>query len=59
MAGRSRSNRELADGLLAVMDGAFAAARMYGPDNPGRHADTVARAPVNDHVARPVRARRR
>lgn len=35
---------DLADGLLLLMDGAFAAARMYGPDNPGRSAATAARA---------------
>ncbi len=56
-AGAQRPN-ELADGLLLVMDGAFAAARMYGPDNPGRHAGTAARALINDD-ARTSRARRR
>lgn len=34
----------LADGLLLLMDGAFAATRMYGLDNPGRQAGTAARA---------------
>jgi AcrR family transcriptional regulator len=34
----------LADGLSLLMDGAFATARMYGPDNPGRHVTTAAQA---------------
>ncbi len=45
-AGAARPD-ELADELLLVMDGAFAAARMYGPDNPGRHAGTAARALID------------
>jgi AcrR family transcriptional regulator len=50
---------ELADALLLVMDGAFASARMYGPDNPGRQAGTAARALINDQVRRPTRGRAR
>jgi AcrR family transcriptional regulator len=42
-AAKAERPDELADGLLLLMDGAFAAARMYGPDNPGRHAATAAR----------------
>lgn len=57
-AGASRPG-ELADALLLVMDGAFAAARVYGPDNPGRQAGTAARALINDHVRRPARGRKR
>lgn len=41
----------LADALLLVMDGAFAAARMYGPGNPGRHAGAAARALLAAHSA--------
>lgn len=41
----------LADELLLVMDGAFAATRMYGPDNPGRRAGAAARALVAAHTA--------
>jgi AcrR family transcriptional regulator len=59
VAAGARRPDELADGLLLVMDGAFAAARMYGPDNPGRHAGTAARALINDHLARPTRVRNR
>lgn len=40
----------LADGLLLVMDGAFAAARMHGPDNPGRGAGEAARALLAEHT---------
>ena len=47
---RARRPDELADGLLLVMDGAFAAARMYGPDNPGRHAGDAARAVIAAHT---------
>ena len=50
---------ELADGLLLLMDGAFAAARMYGPDNPGRHATTAAQALIaaNTPARRPAARR--
>jgi AcrR family transcriptional regulator len=40
----------VADALLLVMDGAFAAARMYGPDNPGRRAGDAARAVIAAHT---------
>lgn len=59
VAASARRPDELADGLLLVMDGAFAAARMHGPDNPGRHAGAAARALVNGYLARPVRSRKR
>ncbi len=46
---------DLADGLLLIMDGAFAATRMYGPDNPGRRAGGAARALIAAHTgARPA-----
>ena len=41
---------DLADGLLLIMDGAFAATRMYGPDNPGRRAGDAARAVIVAHT---------
>lgn len=41
---------ELADGLLLLMDGAFAAARMNAPDNPGRHVAAAARALIAAHI---------
>lgn len=50
----ARDPDELADGLLLLMDGAFAAARMYGPDNPGRHAGASARALLAAHIADPA-----
>jgi AcrR family transcriptional regulator len=56
-AGADQSDA-LADGLLLVMDGAFAAARMYGPDNPGRGAGDAARALLAAHTGRPPSADR-
>ncbi|MGD9701149.1 MAG: TetR/AcrR family transcriptional regulator [Acidimicrobiia bacterium] len=47
---------ELADGLLLLMDGAFAAARMYGPDNPGRQVAPAARALIAAHTIAPPAA---
>lgn len=44
---------ELADSLLLLMDGAFAAARMYGPDNPGRRAGVAAEALIAAHSISP------
>ena len=46
LAGAAGADRpeDLADALLLIMDGAFAATRMYGPDNPGRRAGDAARA---------------
>ena len=41
---------DLADALLLIMDGAFAATRMYGPDNPGRRAGDAARALIAAHT---------
>jgi AcrR family transcriptional regulator len=43
---------ELADGLLLLMDGAFAAVRMYGPDNPGAHVAAAARTLIGAHGSR-------
>jgi AcrR family transcriptional regulator len=51
----ARDPAELADSLLLLMDGAFAAARMYGPDNPGRRAGTTARALLDAHFANRAR----
>jgi hypothetical protein len=34
----------LGDALLLLMDGAFAAARMYGPTSPAAHVADAARA---------------
>lgn len=49
----------LADGLLLLMDGAFASARMYGPDNParsvGRAARTLIAAQMTDSPSMPKR----
>ena len=46
---------ELADGLLLLMDGAFAAARMYGPSSPAAQVATAARTLIDAHL--PVRRR--
>ncbi len=43
----------LADGLLLLMDGAFAAARMFGTRNPGGHVADAARALIDSHLERP------
>lgn len=48
-AGADRPD-QLADSLLLLMDGSFAATRMYGPDNPGRHAGVAARALIAAHM---------
>ncbi len=42
---------ELADGLLMLMDGAFAAARMHGRHNPGGRVGTVARTLIAAHTS--------
>jgi AcrR family transcriptional regulator len=47
----------LADGLLLVMDGAFAAARMYRRSSPAVHAATAARALIDAANAAPGRRR--
>lgn len=59
VAAEAKRPDELADGLGLLMDGAFAAARMYGPDNPARHAATAARALIaaNTPARRPARGR--
>lgn len=41
---------ELADGLLLLMDGAFASARMFGNDNPGRRVGGAARTLIDAHT---------
>jgi AcrR family transcriptional regulator len=48
----------LADGLLLLMDGAFAAARMYGRASPAALVATAARALVETHIPAPGRPRR-
>jgi AcrR family transcriptional regulator len=61
----ARRPDELADGLLLLMDGAFAAARMHGHDNPGGQVGAVARTLIAAHASpqelpgrqRPHRAR--
>lgn len=63
-AGARRAD-ELADGLLLLMDGAFAAARMYGRHNPGGQVGAAARTLIAAHTqqhfqssgSRPRRAR--
>jgi AcrR family transcriptional regulator len=47
----ARRPDELADGLLLLMDGAFAAARMHGHDNPGGQVGAVARTLIAAHTA--------
>lgn len=44
VAAEAKRPDDLADGLLLLMDGAFAVARMYGPDNPGRSVAIAARS---------------
>lgn len=46
----------LADGLLLVMDGAFAAARMHRHRNPARHAGRAARALIDAAIPGPAGA---
>ena len=56
-AGADR-HEDLADALLLVMDGAFAATRMYGPDNPGRQAGDAARALISAYAGARSRSSR-
>jgi AcrR family transcriptional regulator len=44
-----REPGELADRLLLLMDGAFVAARMYGPDNPAHGVAATARTLIAGH----------
>jgi len=44
---------ELADGLMLLMDGAFAATRMYGRRSPARHVAAAARTLVQASARRP------
>jgi AcrR family transcriptional regulator len=46
----ARQPDELADGLLLLMDGAFASTRMFGQDNPGSRVGRVARTLIAAHV---------
>jgi AcrR family transcriptional regulator len=47
----ARRPDELADGLILLMDGAFAAARMHGRDNPGGHVGAIARTLIAAHTS--------
>jgi AcrR family transcriptional regulator len=49
----------LADGLLLLMDGAFASARMFGTRNPGGHVAAAARALIDSRLDRPGKKRAR
>jgi AcrR family transcriptional regulator len=40
----------LSDQLMLLMDGAYAAARMYGPGNPARHVGNAASALIEAHA---------
>jgi AcrR family transcriptional regulator len=44
-----RDPEALADQLLLLMDGAWVAARMFGPDNPATHVAGAARALIEAH----------
>ncbi|SRR6266508_1014574 len=44
-----RAPEDLADQLLLLMDGAWVAARMFGPDNPGAQVAAAARALIEGH----------
>jgi AcrR family transcriptional regulator len=44
-----RGPGDLADQLLLLMDGAWVAARMFGPDNPATHVAGAARALIEAH----------
>jgi len=53
----ARKPEELADQLLLLMDGSFAAVRMFGTDNPGANVREAAQALIDaqlspDHVTR-------
>lgn len=50
------SPAELADALLMLMDGAFAASRMYGPRNHARNVGRAARRLIEAHSAAVVSA---
>jgi AcrR family transcriptional regulator len=52
MEAGARRPEELGDGLLLLMDGAFAAARMHGHDNPGGRVGAVARTLIAAHTPR-------
>jgi AcrR family transcriptional regulator len=53
----TRQPDALADGLLLLMDGAFASTRMYGRDNPGGRVGSAARALITAHAPQPRRRR--
>lgn len=46
----ARRPGELADGLLLLMEGAFASTRMFGRDNPGGRVGSVARTLIAAHT---------
>ncbi len=50
-AAGARHPKELAEELLLVMDGAWSAARVFGPGSHGRRASAAARALIAAHVA--------
>lgn len=52
-----RQPDELADGLLLLLDGAFASTRMCGQDNPGGRVGAVARTLITAHTPSPARPR--
>jgi AcrR family transcriptional regulator len=56
-AAGARDPAELADGLLLLMDGAFAAARMYRRAGPAAQVTAVARALIDAHIPAPGRPR--
>jgi AcrR family transcriptional regulator len=47
---KARHPRELAQDLLIIMDGAWAAARMFGPGNHAAHVRRTARALLDAHL---------
>ena len=51
MEAGARRPDELADGLLLLMDGAFAAVRMHGHDNPDGQVGAVARTLIAAHTS--------
>ncbi|HET9012454.1 MAG TPA: hypothetical protein VFN38_11605, partial [Gemmatimonadaceae bacterium] len=55
-AAGAREPAALADELLLLMDGAFAAARMYGRSSPAARVATAARALIDAHLPAKPRA---
>lgn len=48
----ARDPQSLADQLMLVMDGAYMAARMFGPENPGAQAGAAAAMLIDGHLDR-------